>query len=127
MSDVKGVESVVGSLRDLAAKAKGDTDVVVLVGFTASYAIYVHENMQAAHPTGQAKFLEDPLRTGKAQMMQIITTAVRQGKTIGQALLLAGLWLQGEAQKLCPVDTGALRASAFTRFDVAAGQSPEEE
>jgi hypothetical protein len=30
-------------------------------------------------------------------------------------LFAAGLFLQGEAQKLCPVDTGNLRGSAYTR------------
>jgi len=34
-----------------------------------------------------------------------------------EGLLVAANVLQAEAQKLCPVDTGALRASAFTRRD----------
>ncbi len=36
---------------------------------------------------------------------------------MSQGLLVAGLRLQREAMQLCPVDTGALRASAFTRLD----------
>ena len=42
----------------------------VIVGFTAYYAVYVHENLQAYHETGQAKFLQaaiaDNMQTLKA-------------------------------------------------------------
>lgn len=34
----------------------------VVVGFEEEYAIYVHENLEAHHPVGQAKFLEQPLQ-----------------------------------------------------------------
>jgi len=34
----------------------------VIVGFEEEYAIYVHENLEAHHPVGQAKFLEQPLQ-----------------------------------------------------------------
>jgi hypothetical protein len=33
------------------------------------------------------------------------------------AFMEGGLFLQAESQKLCPVDTGALRASANTRLE----------
>lgn len=36
---------------------------------------------------------------------------------MAQALLLAGLRLQRESQLLCPVLTGNLRNSAFTRVE----------
>ena len=36
---------------------------------------------------------------------------------MGQAMLKAGLFLQAASQRLCPVDTGNLRASAFTRLE----------
>jgi hypothetical protein len=32
-----------------------------IVDYTADYAIAVHENLNARHPTGQAKFLRDAL------------------------------------------------------------------
>jgi len=39
----------------------------------------------------------------------------QMAENLEDGLHLAGLTLQAEAQRLCPVDTGALRASAFTR------------
>lgn len=34
--------------------------ISVEVGYTTEYAIYVHEILRYRHPTGKAKFLEDP-------------------------------------------------------------------
>lgn len=34
--------------------------ISVEVGYTTDYAIYVHEILHYRHPTGKAKFLEDP-------------------------------------------------------------------
>lgn len=36
-------------------------------------------------------------------------------ENVEDGMYVAGLALQAEAQRLCPVDTGALRASAYTR------------
>lgn len=118
MAEITGLSQLLAKLANMAAKANRDANFSVVVGFTAAYSIWVHENMQAVHPTGQAKFLEEPYRTGQPQMMQIIVSGARSGKTLGQSTLMAGLWLQGEAQRRCPVDTGNMRASAFTRLDV---------
>lgn len=52
----------------------------------------------------------------KAQMRHIQTTHGLKVAFI-QGLLKSGLFLQAEAQKLCPVDTGALRSSAQTRLE----------
>jgi hypothetical protein len=101
----------------MAAKASTDDKASVTVGYTQSYAIYVHENMEAKHPVGQAKFLEQPARMLQPVLAQIVTDAKARGQTLAQGLVLAGLRLQRESQMLCPVDTGALRASAFTRLD----------
>jgi hypothetical protein len=89
----------------------------VIVGFTQAYAIYVHENLEAKHDNGQAKFLEAPARELSSTFVDIIATAMRKGRTLEQGLLLAGLRLQREAQIRCPVETGALKGSAFTRYD----------
>lgn len=42
-------------------------------------------------------------------------TKERLKNNLAQGIMSAALTLQSEAQKRCPVDTGALRASAFTR------------
>jgi len=92
-------------------------DPAVIVGYTAQYAIYVHENLEANHPNGgQAKYLEQPAREMQAELAQIVKDRLNRGQTLEQALYVAGLKLQGESQKLVPVDTGNLRASAFTRI-----------
>jgi hypothetical protein len=39
---------------------QGDT-VTVTLGFGTDYAVYVHENLTARHPVGEAKFLERPV------------------------------------------------------------------
>lgn len=41
----------------------------------------------------------------------------RLKENLNNGIQAAALTLQAEAQALCPVDTGALRASAFTRRD----------
>lgn len=35
--------------------------VEVALGFNTPYALYVHENLAAHHPVGQAKYLETPM------------------------------------------------------------------
>ncbi len=51
-------------------------DTEVRVGFTAEYAIYVHEDLGAAHEPGKvAKFLESPLREKKGLLMSVIEQA----------------------------------------------------
>ena len=83
-----------------------DTDIVV--GYTASYAVFVHEDLEAAHgatfnqkhakeianattkaqkkvffnrgPNQRAKFLEEPARTTVPEMMKLIELETRQVK-----------------------------------------------
>jgi hypothetical protein len=68
-------------------------------------------------PDQQAKFLEKPAREKSRPIAGIVRTAWQQGRTLVQGLLLGGLFLQRESQKIVPVDTGNLKASAFTRID----------
>jgi len=54
-----------------------DTDIVV--GYVADYAVYVHENLQAKHKPGkQAKYLEEPARTKKSEIIRIIKREARR-------------------------------------------------
>jgi hypothetical protein len=73
--------------------------------------------LQAHHPVGQAKFLEQPARENAAKYAETIRQAVRGGLTLKQGVVMAGLELQADSMRLAPVDTGALRASAFTRAE----------
>ena len=127
----KGIKSFFGKLKRLADTARKEAAPKVIVGYTAAYAIYVHENLEMKlkgkprpkkrgkywDPQGraQAKFLEQPANELQPELGRIIETAMRNGATMPQALLMAGLRLQRESQQLVPVDTGNLKASAFTR------------
>ena len=44
----------------------------VIVGYTAFYAIYVHENLAASHDTGQAKFLEESISKNRKEIIRIV-------------------------------------------------------
>lgn len=99
----------------LAVMKRLDDDPAVVVGYTAAYAVHVHEDMAAPHVTGNAKYLSRPLMRLRKELSKTFSGVVRRGGTVRQGMLAAGLRLQRESQKEVPVDTGALRASAFTR------------
>lgn len=120
MATVNNLQKVLSALRDAQGKympGGRKSNVRVVVGYTQSYAIYVHENRNAFHPVGKAGFLLDPARRLAGELARIVRTALRRGRTVSQALLMAGLRLQRESQQEVPVDTGALRASAYTRIE----------
>ena len=133
MAEIKGLKKVLQAIQRRGKEIYGNpaTPPKVIVGYTANYAIYVHENLQARHAgatlvsyksgqkrtyigVGQAKFLEQPARQYQDELAKIVRTIVVGGGTLAQGLYMAGLRLQRESMRLCPVDTGALRASAFT-------------
>lgn len=134
---IENLDKVLRALEKLERESKRENNGNVIVGFNASYALPVHENIEmkwrglprkGKHADGtrkkgdywdppgrgQSKFLEQPARTMRKELSTIIATTVRNGASLVKALLVAGLRLQREAQKLCPVDTGNLKASAFT-------------
>lgn len=116
--EILGLKSLMDKLT-LRERAVASQQPKVIVGYTAAYAVRVHEDLEAHHNNGQAKFLEQPARqmTNDGTMSDIVRKALTSGKTMAQALLMAGLRLQGESQRLCPVLTGNLRNSAFTRLE----------
>lgn len=61
--------------QETVAKAQGNLDgkkFVVALGFGAAYAIFVHENAAARHPSGQWKFLEASLLENRKRMLDVI-------------------------------------------------------
>jgi hypothetical protein len=131
MAEITGLQKVVGQLRSLGAKS---TDVSVIVGYTAAYALYVHERIEMKlrglprkggkgsywDPQGraQAKFLEAPARLYQRQIAEVVRgSLLKRGATLAQALFMGGLYLQRQSMLLAPVDTGNLKASAFTRLE----------
>lgn len=141
MAKVEGVHKVIEALRKHAERKIADAEAEVIVGYTAAYAVHVHENLEMKwkglprsgetpparfsgsgkglfwDPQGraQSKFLEDPCRRLAPELGRIVREILQRGKSMIQALLVAGLRLQRESMLLVPVDTGNLKASAFTR------------
>jgi hypothetical protein len=108
------IEGVSNLVQKLAYRAKGTKrSFTINVGYSAPYAIFVHENLQASHPTGQAKFLEQPMRQMQPQLVSNIKRWMKGGATQEEAMKREAFRLMQASQALCPVDTGFLRASAF--------------
>jgi hypothetical protein len=45
---------------------------MVEIGATADYAIHVHENLEAIHPVGEAKFLEHAITENQGKILEIV-------------------------------------------------------
>ncbi len=112
--NLEGDGAILREITALAAKVK-NPNVRLVVGYEAEYAVWVHERLDVYHENGQAKFLEQPARQFAAALGKYVAKRMREGATLDVALLEAGMKLQAESQKLVPVDTGNLRASAFTK------------
>jgi hypothetical protein len=137
---VERLEKLITKLRDKVAEANKASAASVIVGYSAAYALFVHENMEL-HPPGmilagqprpknrgnywdpqgqaQPKFLEQPARelSNSGELSRIVADALQRGATMAQALVTAGLRIQRESMLLVPVDTGNLKASAFTKLE----------
>jgi deoxyribodipyrimidine photolyase len=113
---VDGVPSLQMKIKGLKKKAQ-DADAAV-VGYTAAYALYVHENKNAHHKEGQqAKFLEGPAREHREELREEWIRVYRRTGSITQSNLGAALLLQRLSQAVVPVDTGFLRSTAFTALE----------
>ena len=118
MAIIAGLDRVSKRIANLTRQYVGRKFIPrVVMGYTAAYAVYVHEDLTAVHPVGQAKFLEEPARTKRREIVAEVEGGLRRGFTLEEALLLGGLRLQRESQVLVPVDTGNLKGSAFTRAE----------
>lgn len=51
--------------------------VGAIIGFTAAYAIWVHENLDAHHVVGQARFLATALVEKAREVFEIISRGIR--------------------------------------------------
>lgn len=114
MAKVSGLNRIIKLLERLRKQSKTKYRASVTVGFTQSYALPVHEMVMWKHRVGQAKYLTVPLQAMKSQLRIDAISMITGGAKVSTALLVLGLQVQRAAQKLTPVDTGALKASAFT-------------
>lgn len=130
MPKIEGLKRVQAALNKAAAKHP--VRVLVIVGFTANYALFVHEDMEMKlagqpRPGGRGmywdpqgsgpKFLENPAKELAGELGKIAGNAIAKGATLEQGMLLSGLRLQREAQSRVPVDAGNLKSSAFTKVE----------
>lgn len=118
-----GFDRLVYKLQRRIDRTKLDSAARATVGFSAPYATPVHENLEAHHAVGQAKFLEEPARTNKATYARIISTEMKRGRSLGQAIFAAATQLKVDAQEMCPVDKGELRDSAFVKMTGASTEA----
>lgn len=116
MVKIEGVERVIAKLKFSEQQAKNDNESAV-VGYTQSYAIYVHENLDAHHAEGkQAKFLETPARELAPELARIVADTYKKTKSMSKGLLVAAFRLLRASQEIVPIDTGALKASGFASY-----------
>lgn len=128
MAVVQNIDKVVEALQKLAhSQPPGD----VIVGFTARYAVYIHENMEMKlagrprasgigvywGPHGENKFLEKTVNETRPNMLSLLKSFMRRGATLVQALYMLGLNIQRGSQERVPVEYGNLKQSAFTRIE----------
>ena len=131
---IRGADRLVQKFQKLENQSKRNNNVSVIVGYTANYALYVHENIEMKwkgkprqkpakgrywdpQGRGQSKFLEQPFREKKGELTGIVRQMTKATGSLEMGLLSAGLNLQAASQKLVPVDLGNLKASAFTRIE----------
>jgi len=126
---IEGVKAVITAMEKLK-KSMDAQKTSVVVGYTANYAIFVHEDLKARHAPGkQAKYLEQPARqlNNDGTLGKLIVKSMKGGASMIEALSIAGLRLQRESQKIVPISgwdaiisppgqgSGNLKGSAFTR------------
>jgi hypothetical protein len=117
MAKVEGLNAVLKALGKRLDDARREGSPGVRVSFSAAYAVWVHERRDLRHKTGKAGFLLDPARRLAPELGAMVGDGLKKGLTLSQSLLRAGLRLQREAQAECPVEFGALRASAATTLE----------
>ena len=117
MIQVIGVDKVIASLKLREIDAKAASKAGARVGYTAAYAVHVHEINKNYRNGKEWKYLETPTRqlANSGELGRIITTAYQGGASLQQSLVLAALRIQRDSQKRVPLDTGNLKGSAFTR------------
>ena len=72
-----GADNLVRRIERLRGKYRSQPKV--RVGYSAPYAVYVHENLEAHHPVGQAKFLEAAARRYRREMGAMVRRDMRRG------------------------------------------------
>lgn len=96
----------------------GDPDPLNSTGH--KYAIYVHEDLEAKHETGQAKFLEEAPYSVD-ELAEVVSQSLKEGHQLIDGLEKAGRLVLERSQPLVPVETGDLKESGFVRREDSEG------
>ena len=116
MAKFEGVSKVISTFRQKGRDGRA-RDAKMSVGYTAPYALYVHENRGANFKVGRAGFLSDVAREMAGELARIASRQLRAGATMVQRLTAMGAALLAESKRNCPVDTGYLRSTGYVRID----------
>ena len=112
-------------LRKYCKDRQDEDRVTIVVGYSQDYALEQHERLDYQHKVGQAKYLETAARVSESDVKHLLRSASTKDK-LAEAILKAGLLIQRRSQELCPVDTSALKASAFTSIESEVDQKSKE-
>lgn len=105
-------------IKNLATRLETATEVSeaeLAVGFAAPYAVFVHENLVAFHPNGEAKFLERVIREEGRELSEWYGERLAKGDRPRKAMYYLGDRILRKAQKRTPVRTGFLKGSGFVK------------
>ena len=96
----------------------GKKTVNGVMGYTAPYAVYVHENLEYRHKIGKtAKFIERPYRKLSKQMRLVVVKNLNNKESLKTSVRRALDLLKTDSMAVVPIRTGFLRNSAFVRVD----------
>lgn len=113
MAKIEGTQRLMYKLK--AKHTKGNKKPVAVTGYAMVYAIYVHENLNARHAEGKmAKYLTGPARVYRKEIAKLVRDTYKSTGNLEAAVLIGALFLQRMSQEIVPIDTGALRSSAYT-------------
>lgn len=117
----KDAEKVLASFK--AKSLKGRVQVTGNVVYDAPHAVYVHEDLEAYHEEGQAKYLEQPAREMQQELMDTVTRSIKAKNGLEEGVERALKKLLAASQELVPVDTGELRDSGHVEMEEGNAQS----
>lgn len=113
VANIDGVDKVIVSIEKMSIKGK--KKLTLNIGYEADYAIYVHENLNARHINGRAKFLEKPARMLSKKISDMVKDTLQRKRGLEEGLMKSGNMLLDASKKEVPVDTGNLRDSGFVK------------
>ena len=132
---IVNMRRLIQKLKDRKLASQANNNCRLKVGYTCPYAAFVHEKVGMVlqgvpranghgrywDPQGvaEAKFLERAYRElmNSKVLIRRITEVMKSTHSLKRAIKAAGTLIKYEAQRRTPVDTGALKKSAFVTLE----------